>query len=46
LKHATRIAQHFIIPEPQNAKPLIFQPPRATLIAFTISVLTAVYLDN
>jgi hypothetical protein len=29
VENATGIAQHLIIPEPQDAKPLIFQPSRA-----------------
>jgi hypothetical protein len=45
-EHATGIAEHFIIPEPKNTKPLIFQPSRAPFIAFAVSMLATVSLDN
>src|SRR6185437_13127674 len=36
-KNAVGVLQHFIIPEPQDAKPLIFQPPCATPIGVIVS---------
>ncbi|CAN5270596.1 hypothetical protein BH11PSE4_BH11PSE4_43640 [soil metagenome] len=46
VKHPVRVVQHFIIPEPQHAKPLFFEPLVAAGIGFTVSVLAAVDLDD
>jgi hypothetical protein len=38
---AADVTRNFIIPEPQHAKPLIFEPSRTPAVCFAIGVLAA-----
>jgi len=45
-KHRFGIAQHFIIPEPQHAKPLIGKPAAALDIRLSAIVLATIDLND
>ena len=46
LKHSIRVVEHLIIPEPQNAKPLLLKPLVSGLIRFAVSMLPAIDLND
>jgi hypothetical protein len=46
VKHAAGIFQYLIIPEPQHAKPLIFEPSGTPKVGLVIGVLTTIHFYN
>jgi hypothetical protein len=46
VEDSASVTQNFIIPEPQHAKPLIFEPSRTPAVCFAMGVLSAIHFDN
>jgi hypothetical protein len=46
IRHPDGVLQHLIIPEPQYAKPLIFEPTGPPAVGFVVGMLAAIDFDN
>jgi hypothetical protein len=44
--HPAGVLRHLIIPEPQHAKPLMFEPTGAQAVSLIVGMLAAIHFDN